>query len=141
MDMLIYRIENGNGVGFGTKLSGVHCDFRGELSVWSVVLGNGCSYDLDANIHPGPNDDDSLIKNLNDRDITKYSFAFASAKQMREWLYRDKWLVALEKYGMVVSTYIIDSQHVILGDKQCLYLPDKVSYKTEESISEYFGLD
>lgn len=141
MDIVIYRVEDSNGVGFCTKLSGVHSEFFGELTVWSDVLGNGCSYDLDAKIHPGPNDDDSLMKNLNGRDIALYSFAFSSAKQMRDWLYRDKWLLSLEKYGMMVSTYVIDDEHVILGDKQCLYLPDKVSYKTEENISDYFGLD
>lgn len=141
MNIVIHRIEDENGVGFGTKLSNIHSEFFGELTVWSAVLGKGCSYDLDAKVHPCPDDDVGLMKSLNGQDISKFLFAFSSAKQMREWLYRDKWLVSLEKYGMLVSSYVIDSEHVILGDKQCLYLPDKVTYKIQETISDYFGLD
>lgn len=141
MDIVIYRIEDSNGVGFCTKLSGIHNEFLGELTVWSAVLGKGCTYNFDANIHPCPDHDDSLLKNLNGRDIEPYSFAFSSAKQMRDWLCRDKWLTSLEKHGMMVSTYVIDDEYLVLGDKQCLYLSDKVSYKTEETISDYFGLD
>lgn len=139
MDTIIYRIEDCNGVGFGTKLSGVHCALRGELSVWSAVLGNGCSYDLDANIHPSPDNDELLMYSLGSQDISLYLFGFSSAKQMREWMYRDKWLVALERYGMLVTKYVVSSEHVILGEKQCMFLADKVTYKYSESISEYFG--
>lgn len=141
MDMIIYRIEDVNGIGFGTKLSNVYCPLRGELSVWSVVLGNGCSYDLDANIHPCPDDDDILKNILVGQDISEYSFGFSSAKQMRNWMYKDKWLIALEKHGMFISKYIVDSQYVILGEKQCMFLIDKISYKHQEIISDYFGFD
>lgn len=141
MDIIIYRVEDENGVGFGTKLSGEKSDFFGDLTVWSVVLGNGCSYDLDANLHPAPDNDEILMKNLKERDITEYTFAFSSAQQMRNWLYRDKWLISLEKFGMVINKCIIDSDYVILGEKQCIYLKDKVTYKAEEKITEYFGIN
>lgn len=36
--IIVYRVEDKNGIGFGTKISATHYQLRGDLTVWSIVF-------------------------------------------------------------------------------------------------------
>lgn len=93
--------------------------------------------------HPGPEDDGKLRKATKERgggkvyfDYSPFHFGFADIGQLRNWVYEDKWLVALHDSGHVLA--IIESEDVMIGHTQAIFIRPEEYQKV--SILEYFNL-
>lgn len=124
----VYRIETKNGTGM--------C---GSGGIYNAAGSDAYS----PTRHPGPHEDDKLHEATRDRmngrmyfDYQPYHFGFASIDQLRNWVYKDEWLVSLHNDGHVLA--VIESEDVIAGYTQAVFIRPEEYQKV--SILEYFNL-
>jgi hypothetical protein len=123
----VYRIETKDGQGmYG---SGGFRRAAGEAA-------------YDGSRHPGPGEDGKMRKVTEKRrdtyyfDYSPFHFGFISVEQLRNWIYKDEWLLSLHESGHVLA--IVRSEDVIEGFTQAIFVrPEKYQ---KVSIKEYFNL-
>lgn len=75
-----------------------------------------------------PYNDTALVTNGYDSDWKYRSnvrFGFKSIAQLRSWIYRRSWLLALDKAGYVCSVYRCTNENAIFGDTQAVFKKNK----------------
>lgn len=118
--MRIVRVEYNGG--------GMYRD-RDDRCVWVEVLGDTV---VDAQAHPIPQDDSGLGRFAIDwlhANQPEARFGFESLAQLRRWLYRDEWVVALSGAGCEVVEYETDGE-LFVGYTQAIF---NIRYATEVS--------
>jgi hypothetical protein len=140
--MKVWRVEDADGVGMHSKLVAAY-DPDYDLRVptaFNMAISDWCPFDDDVRAQVPPDDDERLQVELarTGQPLSEYLFGFASARQMREYLYRDSWILRLESFGMFVSIYWVEDGAVI-GDHQVL-LPKGLAPLDQYRIGVYFGL-
>ena len=123
----VYRIELPDGTGM------YRC---GTNSV-----GAGDIFDFNEVQHSIPDDDSLLakrrvIEGVSDIQLRLYRFGFDSVRQVRNWVYKDAWLIALHDSGFVISEYLCNDYDVIVGHTQAIFKNE--IEKESFSILEYF---
>lgn len=127
MKTTVYRIETKDGTG--------------------MYGSGGCreaGFGYDNSRHPSPEDDALLSKLLEEKSgnaawcfsFSPYHFGFATIEQLRNWIYRDEWLLELHNSGHVLA--IIESEEVFAGYTQAIFIRPE-TYQTLD-IKEYFNL-
>ena len=96
--------------------------------------------------HPAPSRDSLLVQNINvfkKRDgyasASDFKYGFDSIKQMRRWLYEDRWLKQLDTNGLKLAEIDVDESNLIVGHTQVMFR-NEVS-KRHYKINEYFNQD
>lgn len=130
MRTTVYRIEH------GVHKSGLY-DSCGGKGLYGVL----CDLDEptygDDRRHPLPEDDSLLVLVLGDRKVRGVMhFGFGSVDQLRNWLYKDSWLLGLHDAGYVLA--IVEADEAFVGSTQAVFVRPE-SYPTV-SIKDYFNL-
>lgn len=118
-----------------------------SLTKCGMYGSGGCreaDFGYEHNHHPAPEEDTLLASRLEAAtgesawsfSYGAYHFGFASLDQLRNWIYRDKWLLALHESGHVLA--IIESEEVFAGYTQVVFKRPE-TYQTV-SIKEFFEL-
>ncbi len=129
----VYRIEcatTGDGMHRTARTSIESCD----------------SFCAEPRAHPLPTDDTKLHDQLVERELANtwclyddahvYSFGFADLGQLRNWLYKDEWLLWLHNNGFILA--ICESEDVMCGNTQAMFI--KANEYQKVSIKEFFNL-
>ena len=139
--MIVWRVEDEEGVGMHRKLVADYDE--DELIIPSAfnmaTHFDWCAYDTDLRAHTPPDEDEQLMAALGARPIDGFLFGFSSAKQMRDWLYKDAWILRLDAFGMRVAKYWLEPEEVVVGSTQVLIPVGKKALQTH-GIAEYFGM-
>jgi hypothetical protein len=104
----------------------------------------------DAERHPIPKDDSKLIESFGYNydtfedeyfrfDLIDYNFGFSSIDQLRNWFYKDEWLLKLSEY-FKVGVYTIDLNYVKMGHTQVCFRMNEAEEHVQHSIAEFFNL-
>lgn len=100
---------------------------------------------IDEAKHPTPRNDSLLIMNMeasgldtNSEDVYEYRFGFSSLEQLRNWIYRDSWLIGLHDIGLVITEYCCEDKDVLVGHTQAIFKGSL--YRKSYSIKKYFYL-
>lgn len=141
--MKVWRVEDAHGVGLHTKLV---APYNEEYDLIVPTAFNQAAYsdwhpfDNDLAAHPPPEDDTQLTAELarSGLGMADHFFGFKSARQMREYLYRDSWLMKLDEFDMFVSLYWVE-EGLLVGDNQVL-MPKGLVPCESHRIGYYFGL-
>jgi len=140
--MKVWRIEDADGVGMHSKLVAAYDPDHNLMvpTAFNMAISDWCPFDDDVRAQVPPDDDERLQVELarTGQPLSEYLFGFASARQMREYLYRDSWILRLESFGMLVSIYWVESGAVV-GDHQVL-IPKGLAPLDQYRIGVYFGL-
>ena len=124
----VYRIERHDGTGM------YRCANNSTVSALDIM-------GYDDMQHPMPDDDSLLakrrvIEGVSDIQLRLYRFGFDSVRQVRNWVYKDAWLIALHDSGFVISEYLCNDYDVIVGHTQAIFKNE--IEKESFSILEYF---
>lgn len=132
MKITVYRIEHAESTG------GMYVGGRGLYD----IAGSAGDDIYNNPRHPLPNEDSVLMASGIPRnawgikDLQRLHFGFASVEQLRNWLYKDQWLVGLHDAGYVLA--IIETEEAYIGSTQAVFLRPDVYEKV--SIKDYFKL-
>lgn len=140
--MKVWRVEDAHGVGMHSKIVADY-DADYDLIVptaFNLAITDWCPFDDDVQAQVPPDDDARLLRELTatGRDISDYLFGFVSARQMRDYLYRDSWIQKLHSFGMYVSLYWVPDG-ALVGDHQVL-IPKGLAPVDQWKIGVYFGV-
>lgn len=129
----IYRIEDKEG--YGMYRSGRNLEYF---------------FTSDRERHPQPHNDSLLCQEFSiysnlyfnsdgvPTEESEYYFGFGSIQQLRNWIYKDDWLVELHNIGFMISEYTCEDNNAHVGYTQAVFI-NEVEYK-QYSILEYFNL-
>lgn len=89
--------------------------------------------------HPPPEDDVTLgpkWKALSKDERDPYHFGFASMEQLKFWIYMQEWRTELESEGYRVSVYSVSPSCALVGETQCVFLPEAAKKLYSQSLLE-----
>ena len=140
--MKLWRVEDIHGVGLHSKLVADH-DPEYDLitpTAFNMAITDWCPFDDDMRAQVPPEDDEQLMRELarTGAELANHLFAFKSARQMRDYLYRDSWILKLHEFEMYVSVYWVEDGSLV-GDHQVL-MPKGLKPLERWRIGHYFGL-
>lgn len=123
--MIIYRLQDKYGDGIYT--SNLPHDFTRDIQEC-----NGR--------HPTPYEDDLFYRGWsNCENRESYLFGFTSIEQLRNWFYRDDWLI-LASRNFKLCEFAADPEFTIIGYTQAAFDGRKGVCVGEYNIIEYFNL-
>ncbi len=119
-NLIIYRVEDSDNCG-----------------MYSADISNNM-FELQSR-HPPPHDDVTLgpkWKVLTSDQKDPYRFGFASLEQLKFWIYMQEWRTELEAEGYRVSVYLVPSKFTMVGETQCVFLPEEATKLHTMSLLE-----
>ena len=69
------------------------------------------------------------------------SLGFANTDQLRSWIYKDEWLVQMERRGFRLAVFDIDNDHVVVGNTQAIFQRDRAKDVAFFGPASYFDID
>lgn len=120
--MLIYRVENSNGIGPYTN--------EDNLMQKHTYSGNPKQ--------PEPGEDFTLrlamTAKFKDLELPeKYKFGFCSLEQARKWIYKKSWCNSLRNNGYRLVAFEVPDKYVLSGRSQVVYDSNQVKKSTRKS--------
>jgi hypothetical protein len=104
---------------------------------YGPYAGQYVGLNVNDEIHPTPESDSLLSKNLKDYAnkfetyfffwTNEYSFGFANYEQFRSWFYSDEQLELLIEEDFVLSAYEVDETNVFMGNAQIMFNKEKAT--------------
>lgn len=137
----IFRIEDKAG-------QGMYRSDKFGSSQHNPMYGDG----YDDMKHPLPHNDSLLMSNMriwhaaqgNTEQSQKscpvvdaFNFGFASQEQLRNWIYKDEWLVKLDQ-KFFLTLYAVPDEFVVVGHTQACFIREQVVNKRRYNITDYF---
>lgn len=124
--MKVYRIQDDAGIGFYRSY---YWRMDGKVTI----------------NHPTPDDDAKLCMVYEDIGRTDWltgkspvvRYGFATLTQMRQWVYKEEWRIAMHKHGFKV--HVLDAEQAWAGDTQAMYMPHNVTTLEILSIKDAFN--
>ena len=116
MDIIIYRFEDAEGRG----------PYTSNLTYWTCP---GISR-ITSEMHPVPCDDEILDYGREHR------YGFSSKEQLLAWFGFPGCLDSLEELDFKIAMYLVDTEHVLFGEKQVAFVGDEAFRMTEISYAD-----
>lgn len=101
----IYRVETASGAGM----------YAG--GVWNRATGGYNTVER----QPNPYNDKILSDYIELGEHRNMHYGFKSKKQLKAWIFKKKWRMALAELGACVKVFEVPAEHVIIGDKQAIF--------------------